>query len=153
MPAHWRWAFVLLAVVGVVLGYRHQAVDRRPLTAVDADPACDLRQAPCTVAFPGGGRIRFSIDPPDIPVFQPLRLEAYVEGLAAETVEVEFEGVGMDMGFNRVALDAFGEGRFRGEGMLPACIRNRMTWEATVLLSTSGERFAAAFRFDTFRGR
>jgi len=39
---------------------------------------------------------------------------------------------------------------FAGTGMLPVCVRARMTWEARVLLHTERGLLAAPFRFDTF---
>ncbi len=113
------------------------------------DASCDLRAGPCTVVFSGGGRVSFDIDPRDIPVVKPLVLNVKLEGLAASSVEVDFQGTDMNMGFNRAPLQPAGADRFSGGGMLPVCVRYAMEWEAKVLLQTDRGLLAAPFRFIT----
>ena len=112
---------------------------------------CDLRGGSCTAVFPDHGKVRFSIKPREIPLTRPLRLEVFLEDIRPQGVEVDFSGVGMSMGYNRVRLQSVGAGRFQGQGMLPICVRDRMTWEAKVLLQTSHGYLVAPFRFETFR--
>ncbi|ADC61469.1 hypothetical protein [Allochromatium vinosum] len=112
------------------------------------DLRCDLRAGPCESRF-GGGRVRFGIEPRTLPVAAPLRLEVELSGLTAEAVEVDFVGVEMYMGFNRVALESLGEGRYAGHGMIPVCTSERMTWEARVLIHTPDGLLAAPFRFES----
>ena len=111
---------------------------------------CNLRVGPCTAAFPDGGLVTFEISPAHIPAVKELRLKVGTEGIAAHRVEVDFAGVDMNMGFNRVSLDPAGPGAFVGTAMLPICVRARMTWEARVLLHTDEGLVAAPFRFDTY---
>lgn len=113
------------------------------------DPRCDLRAGPCESRFGGGGRVRFGIEPRTLPVAAPLRLEVELSGLTAEAVEVDFVGVEMYMGFNRVTLEPLGEGRYAGHGMIPVCTSERMTWEARVLVHTRDGLLAAPFRFES----
>lgn len=122
-----------------------------PTTLVRAplDPACDLRTGPCRAAFPQGGMVRLGIEPREIPVMRPLKLRVEVAGLEPDGVEVDFAGVDMNMGFNRVRLARTAPGRFEGEAMLPVCVRDRMDWEALVLLETVDGRLGAPFRFET----
>jgi hypothetical protein len=117
------------------------------------DPACDLRSGPCTSRLPAGGTITFAIEPRAIPVMEPVRLEVRVEGPSAGGVEVDIAGVDMNMGFNRPALAAQGGGRFAGETTIPVCVRNRMDWEAKVLVRTPDGIVAAPYRFSTYRAR
>ena len=111
------------------------------------DSRCDLRAGPCESRFGGSGRVRFGIEPHTLPVAAPLRLDVELSGLAAEAVEVDFVGIEMYMGFNRVALEPIGEGRYAGHGMIPVCTSERMTWEARVLIHTPDGLLAAPFRF------
>ena len=112
---------------------------------------CDLRQSDCEVRFQAGGRVRFAIEPRSIPLVTPLALRVELTGFDAESVEVNFAGVDMNMGFNRVRLEAQGGGRFGGQGTLPVCVRDRMEWEARVLIATPDGILAAPFRFTTDR--
>lgn len=144
-------AALIAAIIGVVVYKVHPLLRPEPLFSAPLDPGCDLRSGPCIARFPEGGVLRFEILPHQIPVLAPLSLRVETQGLAVQGVEVDFAGVDMNMGFNRVALRALGGGRFAGEGMLPTCVRDRMVWEAQVLLQTPGGLVAAPFRFDTTR--
>ena len=113
------------------------------------DPACDLRTGPCTARFPGGLEVRFGIEPRSLPPLEPLRVTADLEGTDARSVEVDFAGTDMNMGYNRVVLKETQSGRYEGQGMLPVCVRSRMGWEAKVLLHTPAGILVAPFRFET----
>jgi len=148
----WGLAILLSLAIGGAAAYKAWPLLYPQVVATAAlDPACDLRAGPCTVGFATGGKVRLDITPGGIPVVTPLRLAVDVEGLDARTVEVDFAGLDMNMGYNRVRLEPTGAGRFEGQGMLPACVRNRMTWEAKVLVHTAGGTMAAPFRFETSR--
>jgi hypothetical protein len=126
-----------------------QIAERAPL-----EPACDLRRAACTVRFADGGTVTLDIRPRGIPTVQPLAIDVRLAGLPApERVELDLAGVDMDMGFNRVPLRpaAAEPTRWTGTGMLPVCVRARMTWEARVLLHLPEGILAAPFRFDTLQ--
>lgn len=113
------------------------------------DSNCDLRAGPCISTFSDGGRVSFAIKTEGIPLVKPLDLEVRLEGIEAEKVEVDFIGLGMEMGFNRPQLKATDAGRYVGAGMLPVCIRAAMEWEARVLVTTPQGLIAAPFRFIT----
>jgi hypothetical protein len=112
---------------------------------------CDPGTGPCAVVFEGGGEVTLDIRPQGIPVVEPLQLKVTINGIESDGVELEFAGVDMNMGFNRVSLERAAPGHFVGKGVLPVCVRNRMTWEARVLLHTSAGNLVAPFRFDTYR--
>ncbi|MCG6943626.1 MAG: hypothetical protein LJE69_20540 [Thiohalocapsa sp.] len=123
--------------------------ERAPL-----NPACDVTRADCSVHFGDGGRVQLAVRPRGIPAAQPLTIDAWLTGLPRpERVELDFAGVDMDMGYNRVTLTPSPDqpGHYTGRGMLPICVRHRMTWEARVLLRLPHGTLAAPFRFDTSR--
>ncbi len=111
---------------------------------------CDLRQGPCMCSLQEGGKVRFEIEPRSIPVLHPLTLRVRTEGLDVHAVEVDFAGADMNMGYNRVQLEAVGPGDWQGQVTLPTCVRSRMKWETNVLLATDLGLMAAPFRFDSF---
>ena len=148
------WLVLALVTTALIatLVYKVWPLLNPPLSALAAlDPGCDLRAGPCEARFAEGGLVRFAIDPRDIPTSVPLQLSVETTGLDVQAVEVDFAGVDMYMGFNRVALPRVREGRHMGQGMIPVCVRSRMTWEARVLLQTPSGLLAAPFRFDTWR--
>ncbi len=139
--------FLFVALSGVAI-YRVWPLLNPDVTeSATSDPACDLRAGPCTSSLPGGGHISFSITPETIPVLKPLTLEVTLDGLEVSSVEVDFKGVDMNMGFNRSKLDPRGEGIYTGTGTIPVCIRDAMEWEARVLARTGKGLVAAPFRF------
>lgn len=72
-----------------------------------------------------------------------------MEGLDVHMVEVDFAGVGMNMGYNRHMLSAQSDGSFSGEATLAACITKSMTWQASVMVTTDKIKVVAPFRFVT----
>jgi hypothetical protein len=150
--ALWLIGLVLLAIVaGVAIYTAKPLLSPEPVLSAPLDPACDLRLGPCAASFPEGG-LSLEILPRSLPVMAPLTLRVQVRDLEPGSVEVDFAGVDMNMGFNRVHLEPAGEGVFEGQGMLPTCVRERMAWEAKVLVQTPAGLLAAPFRFETVRG-
>ena len=155
-PLNQRALWVLLPVLatavaaGAVIWLRSLLRPAPVLVAVP-EPGCDLRRGPCTGRFAGGGEVTLDVTPVGIPLLRPLTLVVQTRDLSVAGVAIDFSGTDMDMGYNRPALRPDGAGRFRGEGMLPICVRPRMTWEARVLLTTPGGLLAAPFRFETQR--
>jgi hypothetical protein len=159
-----RWWLLAVGLAALAIGvvvYKAwpllypQTAERAPL-----NPYCDLRRSACTVQFESGGRVRLDIKPRGIPVVQPLAVEVELSALAPpERVELDFAGFDMDMGYNRVPLHPAtvdGDPRillYRGSAMLPICVRDRMTWEARVLLHRADGILAAPFRFETTQGQ
>lgn len=115
------------------------------------DPECDLRAGPCISELPGGGSVSLSITPDSIPLIKPLTLQVELKGIESQGAEIDFQGLDMNMGFNRPKLMAEGEGRFVGKGILPVCVRETMEWEAKVLVRTERGLIAAPFRFITVK--
>lgn len=151
---NWLWAGALLLLLVMLAwgGYRLSLVlFPQPTLLLPWDPACDLAAGPCSTRLPTGGSVTFEIEPRPIPVVQPLRLHVRLESLPADEVEVDFSGIGMNMGYNRVRLQSVEPGRYQGQGMLPVCVRARMDWEAEVLISTSQGLLAVPYRFATLR--
>lgn len=115
------------------------------------DPECDLRAGPCVTTLDDGGRVSLSIEPRQIPVMKPLQLRVDLKDVQAENVTIDFKGVDMNMGFNRMQLERTGQGVFTGKGTLPVCVRDAMEWEATVFVSTPKGLLSVPYRFITVR--
>lgn len=144
-------AAILIALILIgVAGYRYSPLllPKSDIAAIP-DPGCDLHRQACGATLPGGGRIELAIAPRPIPVVQPLTVEVRVTGMEATKAEVDFAGVGMNMGYNRPTLPAAAPGRFAGTASLPVCITGTMSWQATVLLETDRQRISVPFRFDS----
>jgi len=141
-------ATLFLAVIAVALYKMWPQLNPELVAEAPLNRECDLRAGPCIGLVPGG-EISFSIEPRDIPLLKTLQLGVGLKGLSAHSVDVDFLGIGMHMGFNRSRLRAEGDGHFSGSGVLPVCIRDAMEWEARVLVHTDKGVVAAPFRFIT----
>jgi len=149
----WIGATAVILVAVVVVGGLHiwNQTPKNILATATLDANCDLTAGACESHFPGNGRVSFSISPHPIVGLKPLQLKVQTEGLETQAVDVDFRGLGMNMGFNRPRLQEDAEGEYSGTGTLSVCILDRMTWEATVLISTRAGVYAAPFRFETIR--
>ena len=143
--------FLFAGLTGVAMVRVWPLMNPDVTDSATADSDCDLRAGPCTSSLPGGGSISLSITPDTIPVLKPLTLEVTLDGLEAGSVEVDFQGIDMNMGFNRSRLDPHGEGIYSGTATIPVCIRDAMEWEARVLARTDKGLVAAPFRFITVK--
>lgn len=144
-------AVILTAVLAAAGWQIWQQQNQVEITATAPLPSCDLQQGPCQASFPNGTQITLTISPRPIVGLKQLELQVEVEGIEADAVEVDFRGLGMNMGYNRPHLKPESEGRFSGTGVLSVCVLDRMTWEATVLASTDQGIMAAPFQFETLR--
>lgn len=147
------FTFVLVSSFLLVVG-GHWLMGRlqpRVQLTLPHDPACDLHLGSCATVLPQAGKVTFGIEPRTLPVLQPLTLTVQVEGLAPQQVNVAFNGVDMDMGFNQTTLQAAGEGRFTGTITLPVCVRSSMAWEAQVMVQTAQGITLVPYRFWTHK--
>ncbi len=143
---------VLVLVASLAAGYWLFRDYLNPPQAVELEPdGCDLQKKACRRSLPGGGEMVFEIQPRPIPLVTPLKLRVEVKGVPVRRVEVDFTGLNMNMGYNRPRLKEVAPGRFEAEGYLPVCIRQRMEWQAKVLLYLPGKVVAVPYRFDTIR--
>lgn len=140
---------IALVVIGAAGYWLAPLLLPRSDTTAHPDPGCDLHRGACGATLPGGGRVELAIAPHPIPMLRPLAVEVRISDVTASKAEIDFAGVGMDMGYNRTALAATAPGRFSGSATLPVCITGAMPWQATVLLDVGNQRIAVPFRFDS----
>lgn len=138
-------ALALIAILGYL--YSPLLLPKADLTLTPPG-GCDLNRESCAVEIPGGGRIELAIAPHPIPVIRPLTASVAFTSIAPDKVELDFAGVAMDMGFNRVTLTPAGDGRYVGETTIPVCVTGRMLWRATLLVEADRRRIAVPFQFE-----
>jgi len=139
-------AIGLLVAILAVVGYKLSPMRGQMADVTLPVSTCSPELEACTAALPGGHQLHFSIEPRPIKALQPLHLQVSAEGAGAQSIEVDFNGTEMDMGYNRVKLTQ-GQQGFSGQTMLPVCVTGTMTWTATVLLNTQTQRIAIPFHF------
>lgn len=148
----WTTVALLALVLLLVVSYKLKDMLKPSVAATaELDENCDLRKAPCTSKLPGGGSVTFSLSPNDIPILRPLKIDVKFEGIDVSEAEVDFTGIGMDMGYNRPQLEPITKTQFKGKAILPVCVRTKMDWEARVLLQSNRGLIMAPFRFHTLK--
>ena len=142
-------AIFLAAAIVAVVGYKYSPLLLAKADVTIAAPAdCDLNRQGCRVDLPDGGHVDLAFAVRPVPVMTSFRVDASISGVDADSVEIDFAGASMNMGYNRKALAASGDGKFVGDAMIPVCTTGRMTWRATLLLTTKRQRIAVPFLFD-----
>lgn len=136
---------VLLAILGVV-GYKLSPLQNQSADITLQAATCSPESPACSATLPDGRRLEFSVGPRPLRPLQSLQLNVVVDGSDLQTVEVDFKGTDMDMGYNRVKLIKGRQG-FSGQAMLPVCVTGTMAWTATVLLAMPAQRIAIPFHF------
>ena len=146
-----QWIVILLLAVWLGWAVTVLWPDSQQEVSVELahSPDCDLRAGPCISALPTGGEVSFSIEPRNIPLLETLKLQVETTNLSVEKVDVDINGVEMNMGFNRTQLQALGNGRFSGKADLSVCVHEIMEWEAKVLLHQRNQVTSVPFRFIT----
>lgn len=146
VPALSAPAFVLAMLAVAVAGYVWLPRAETTLPPVEG---CRLDRQPCAIVLPDGGRLEVELAPRPVPTAAPVRVVVVLSGAQADRVEVDFQGVEMNMGLHRLALDGRGGGRFAGETNLPVCVTGRMVWQATVRIERGRKEIAVPFRFES----
>ena len=122
---------------------------------------CDLNVSTCAVRRADGSSAQLEILPRPIPAAQTLQVvwrePAEQAGQGHQTspgalpdalpasVELQFDGVDMDMGFNRARLTRQADGSYAGNAMLPVCTTGAMRWRARI--ERGPQRGAASIEF------
>ena len=110
---------------------------------------CRLDRQTCSTALPEGGVLEMSLEPRPVPSSAPVQVSVVLRGLQPDKVEVDFQGVEMNMGLHRLPLVDKGGGRFGGETTLPVCVTGKMVWQATVRLEAGRKDISVPFRFES----
>ncbi|MEW8029517.1 MAG: hypothetical protein AB2792_07610 [Candidatus Thiodiazotropha sp.] len=148
----WALLGLLFAAICIVALYKTWPIlFPNAVLKAAVDPTCDLRAGACVTQLNDGGSVTFSIEPREIPVVKPLQLKVNLAGIRAKSIDVDFSGVDMNMGFNRTRLSSVADDVFSGQAMLPVCVWDAMEWEAQVLIDTQKGLISVPYRFITVR--
>ena len=142
--------FVFLAALGYFAA-REWVAPAVEVVTIEQANECDLAAGTCTADLPGGGQLSLEISPRPIPLMQPLRVVARVNGSPLQPSRLDITGLNMEMGLNRTVLAPQGSGRWEGETILPICSQRRMHWQAALALAEGDRQYRLVFRFYTLR--
>lgn len=141
---------LLLAIVAAGGWKLYQILSPERIATAALNSDCNLAKTDCKSVFPDGTTVSLSIEPRPIPVLKPLKLKSKINGIEASSVQVDIIGLGMNMGYIRPELSITdSDGQFSGDSILPACILDKMEWEARVMIQSNDGLMVAPFRFVT----
>lgn len=126
----------------------HHATIALPPAAAGASVPCDLNVGACSVSLSGGRHGTLDVQPRPVAVMQALQVTWQEDATpdSPQVVHLQFEGVEMEMGFNRVQLARTAPGRYAGSAMLPVCTTGTMRWRARI--DRGAGRPVATIEFD-----
>lgn len=108
---------------------------------------CDLQQGPCEFEFENQ---KYTLKVANFPIVinkkQPITLEGNFENI--QDVWVDFKGIEIDMGYNRLQLKAQ-QTQLAGDMYLPSCELEVMTWRAMVILKRHDKLYGFVYKFKT----
>jgi len=153
----WRGGLVgvalalLLGGLAYLVAARWTALFPPPVFAATAAPGCALSSGPCAATFDATRFIRLQTEPRMPLANEPLRVLVDTAGFRADSATITLSGIDMNMGLVHGDLLDSGRGSFAGEVTLPACVRRRMTWRATVTAHGADGVYRAAFELEVGR--
>jgi hypothetical protein len=108
---------------------------------------CDFNKAPCK-ATRGEQQIIFAIEAETVASFVPLNFRVQLVGFAADSVAIDFQGVDMFMGINKLDLKLRPDGSYADIRTLPGHIDHAMVWRAKVFIHQDETVAAGWFDFE-----
>jgi hypothetical protein len=145
-------SIILLLSLGFIAYYKSESVTELEISAqAEVDKSCNLNKQACTLTIAKIGEVTFSILPQPIPLVSELTLSVKTDIKEIEQVLVDFSGLDMQMGPNKVLLKKINTHEYTGKGMLPVCIRYSMNWQAAIYIETSNGLYMAPFQFETHK--
>jgi hypothetical protein len=140
-------AFLIVPViVFAFFVWRETTLDAVETGVVDS--TCDVHNATCEARFNNGGSLLFSMNPRPIKPLTQLELQVQLSNMNAQQVLVDFQGIGIDMGFYRPELKSNNDSLFSGQASLSVCTLDKMLWQATVIVKSEKGVMIAPFRFE-----
>jgi len=140
---------LLLTLLALVVAWK-LAVPRPAAPIATLPPAaCDLQRESCRLTLGDNTRVELRIPGRPIIPNQTFVIEGNVAGGDVRLLEVDVQGVEVDIGTPPTTFISTGNGAYRTQLNLPLCTTSRMTWQMTVLLMVDGHYRKWPLRFHT----
>ena len=110
---------------------------------------CDLQSSECEFSYKNKKSLIKILDPP-ILVNKTHIVQVDIKAERDEEIWIDFKGIELDMGYNRVRLRRSGE-FFEGKVYLPSCTLKVMTWKAMLIIKTGDKMQGHVYKFKTVK--
>jgi hypothetical protein len=139
---------MLLIATVALIAYKLSPVWFASDRIIQPDPPCNLNRDVCKVTV-NGGQIEFQVSPRPVPLLKEFSIEVRAADISIRYLDVDFAGVGMNMGLVRVPLRTDGTGVWRATTSLPVCVTSQMRWRLTLIVETSLDSILIPVEFST----
>ena len=119
------------------------------LINLQVEDTCNLNVGSCQAVSRSGERVEFSILPVGIPLLTPLDLTVKLYGLEADSIEVVFTGIDVNMGRLAYTLNSIDGITYKGAASLSICSKQKMKWSALILIKLDSNEIKVPFQFET----
>jgi hypothetical protein len=102
---------------------------------------------PCRIELPGGGILTAELTPRPLATLQPLTARLILQDMPAESAQLTFSGIDMNMPFAPAPLQETAPGQFIGQVILPVCVTGPMRWRAEFSITRQRRQIIAEFLF------
>lgn len=140
---------VLLTLLVLVIAWKLAVPRTVPAIPTLPLAACDLQRESCHLTLGDNARVDLHIPGRPIVPNQPFVIEANAAGGDVRLLEVDVQGIEVDIGTPPTTFASIENGAYRTQLTLPLCTSSRMTWQMTVLLIIDGHYQKWPLRFQT----
>lgn len=135
----------LLLLSIFVLPLAHPGAVQAVTDKASASQDCEINKGACSKKS-GDTIVTLDIQPKPVRAMQELSFTVTLKGTGAyDSLKLDLQMLGMNMGPNQVTLVKSGSGSYTGKGVIPKCHSGKKLWSATVAIPGQA---ATSFRFN-----
>ncbi len=124
------------------------------ITVIENNNQCDLQKNLCMGEITNTNKFQLEIKPRPIIANQKQKAILRIQDSSWIPEEIDFTGVGMEMGYNRPVFTKSGDNEFTADFILEACASGEIQWKALVLLKTEDKKkYGIPFYFKVGSGK
>ncbi|TLS72693.1 hypothetical protein FE246_04725 [Aliarcobacter thereius] len=122
---------------------------KKDINYIVQDEDCDLRNSSCKIVLENGIELILDIEPKNIPLMNDLEFVLTSNKEDLKKISLNIYSTTMNMGETNAIFHNIGDGYYSLKTMLPACIYDKMTWNADIRIEENNEILGARFSFET----
>jgi len=140
-----------ISIALIAFGYWYEYSQESKISRSITVTHCQINKSECVVDIGKNRVLKLSISPLGIPQTQPLLIEVFLQGVEAEEVSVNFEGVEINHHLLPYTLTKQSKNHFKGKGFISLCSLRKMNWLANIIVNSDDETLKVSFPFETVK--
>ncbi|OCL84289.1 hypothetical protein [Arcobacter porcinus] len=122
---------------------------KKDINYVIQDENCDLKNSSCKIVLENGTELILDIEPKNIPLMNNLTFVLTSNKKDLENISLNIYSTTMNMGEINTLFHNIGDGYYSLKTMLPACVYDKMDWNADIKIEENNKILGARFNFET----